>query len=343
MLRREAAAIERNLEAEVADIAPGTFAKALLVSNTELGVQTLIQAHGLGRVRTNMALFGVNDLRGDADDRLAYGQMLRSSARFGTNVAILNVRRDAWDAFEATPPEQRSIALWWSNDHVGQLITLLAWLCERHEDWSQSKMTAYVPSDGTVDIERVEQLLDAARISASVVAVEATPASLSTALGGATLALAPLRIRRGSAMGPFETPLGMLVESLPLAVLVLATDEVDLGAEPDESALAEIARLSDQLAREERRTAALDSEAARLLVDAESARLVADSVPDDVVLKERAEEANAAAVAAFRRYVGARTSCRDLEDDVAALDPAGSATALDPAIWQSASSRDAAS
>lgn len=341
VLRREAAAIERDLEKEVASISPGTFAKTLLVSDTELGVQTLVQSHGLGRIRTNLTLFGVNDLRGNDDDRLKYGQMLQSCVRFGTNVAVLNVREDAWRRFEDTPRSERSIALWWSDDHVGQLITLLAWLCEQHEDWSEVTVTAYVPSEETAeDIARVEMLLEAARIDAAVVRVEPTPAALSSALATATMALAPLRVRRGSAIGPFETPLGMLVESLPLAVLVLATEDVDLDAEPDESVLAEIARLSDQLAAQERQASALDAEAAQLLVAAETTRMSADAAPDDIAAQERAEQTNEQAVAAFRRYVTARSECRNLANDVAALDPAGSTTPLDPGIWQSASERD---
>ena len=188
-------------------------------------------------------------------------------------------------------------------------------------------------------IERVKQLLDTARIKANVERVDANPASLSTALGSATLALAPLRVRRGSAIGPFDTPLGMLVESLPLAVLALATDDIDLGAEPDESNLAEIARLSDQLAKLERRTATLDAEAAQLLVTAETARLAAEAAPNSDALRIEAEAANAEAVAAFRAYVTSRTECKDLEDDLAALDPAGATTTLHPGIWQSSSQR----
>ncbi len=343
--RREAEAVERDLIDEVEELVPGAFAKTLLVGDAEVGVQTLVQAHGIGKIETNLTLFGVRDLRGSDEDRLRYGQMLQNCVRFGTNVAVLNVRRDAWIEFEDTPPDERSIALWWSDDRVGQLITLLAWLCERDPAWSRAKMTAYVPStnehDGTEqdDIEHVETLLKKARISADVKRVEATPANLATALGEATLALAPLRVRRGSAIGPLDTPLGMLVESLPLAIMVLATDDVTLDAEPDESDLAEIARLSDQLAEEENKTAALDAEAGRLLVEAETARLAAEATPGNTALQQQAEEANENAVAAFRKYVTARTACRDLAADLAALDPAGITTTLEPSIWQSSTIR----
>ncbi len=338
--RRQADAVEDDLEREVQALVPGAFAKSLLVADPQIGVQTLVQAHGLGRVKTNMALFGVRDLRGTPDERAKYGQMLQNCVRFGANVAVLNVRRDAWERFEATPRSERTIALWWSDDQVGQLITLLAWLCTRDPSWAEAKITAYVPTDEEHDTDRVRELLDAARISADVQAVEGNPATLSEALSSATLALAPLRVRRGAAIGPFETPLGMLVEGLPLAVMVLATDEVSLNAEPDESDLAELARLSDQLDTAERKAAELDAEAGRLLVVAETMRMDHEAAPDDDVLHAAYDDAQENAVSAFRDYVNARTRARDIEDEITALDPSGAAREFDADIWRSSTERD---
>lgn len=337
--RREAAAVEKDLLAEVRDVAPGTFARAVLSADAAAGVQTLIQAHGLGQIRPNLALFGVRNLRGSDDERVSYGDMLQSSVRFGTNVAVLDVNQQDWREYEDTPRDKRSIALWWSDDQAGQLTSLMAWLIERHPEWSEATMTAYVPDADKAELERVRGILKAGRINAEVKQVDANPAALTTALGAATLALAPLRVRRGSALGPYDTPLGMLVESLPLAILVLAVDEIALNAEPDESALAEIARVSDQLSKLEERTRELDTEASRLLVAAETIRLEADANPDDAALHERADTAQREAVAAFRTYVNSRTQCHNLEQDLTTLDPAVATTALNPGIWRSSSSR----
>ncbi len=144
--RRQAREIEEDLGAEVDAIAEGAFARVLLVADDEVGVQTLVQAHGIGDVRANLTVFGVRDLRGDEADRQTYGSMLQNCVRFGTNVAVINVRDDAWERFTTTPREKRSIALWWSDDQVGQLITLLGWLCQRHRDWDGSSIVVYVPA-----------------------------------------------------------------------------------------------------------------------------------------------------------------------------------------------------
>ena len=337
--RQEAAAVELELIEEVHEVAPGGFARAVVSADPAAGVQTLVQAHGLGRVRPNLTLFGVHDLRGSDEERNVYGEMLQSCVRFGTNVAVLDVNQADWRRFEDTPRKEREIALWWSDDQAGQLTSLLAWLIERHEEWSEAKMIAYVPDADAAELERVSGILKAGRINAEVKRVDANPASLTTALGAATLALAPLRVRRGSALGPYETPLGMLVESLPLGILVLAIEEIALNAEPDESDLAEIARLSDQLAKLERKTSELDVEAGRLLVAAETIRLEADANPDDVALHEQADHAHEESIKAFRSYVNSRTQCHNLEQDLADMDPSGATTKLHPGIWQSSSAR----
>ena len=344
--RRQAREIEHDLDVELRDIARGAFARVLAVGDAEVGVQALVQAHGLGNVRTNLTVFGVHDLRGTETDRRTYGSMLQSAARLGTNVAVLNVRGDAWERFEATPAHERSIALWWSDDQVGQLITLLGWLCRRHDDWQESSTVVYVPApDDPAELPRIERLLEAARIPARVVPVDPTPAAFTAALGGATLALAPLRVRRGIAIGPFETPLGMLVESLPLAVMILATESLALDAEPDESQLAALARATDQAAEAARWVAELDGEAARLLVEAESLRLRLDGKGDgdgDVdgddrqVVEQQLAETEVAAAKAYRKYIDARSRRAELEARVAELDAAGGGTVdADPDIWRS--------
>lgn len=342
VLRKKVAGIEDDLEMEVDAAAPGAFARVLLVNDTEVGVQTLVQSHGIGNVRPNLTLFGVGDLRGSDVEQATYGQMLQSCVRFGANVAVLNVRDDAWRRFEETPRAERSIALWWSDDQVGQLITLLGWLCQRHEQWNEASIIVYVPrTDLLDDAGRVQAVLEAARIEATVIEVDETQAAFTNALSGSTMALAPLRVRRGKAIGPFETPLGMLVESLPLAVMVLATESVDLDAEADDGSLAVFAKASDQAKGAKKWVAELDEQAAILLVTAEAKRQQLDNVvsANDIEiigeLEEEVRDAEYAAAQAYRKYVDAKSRYRILEQRAEELDPARYSVTVDPTIWRS--------
>lgn len=350
VLRKKVAGIEVDLVKEVEVAAPGAFARVLLVNDADVGVQTLVQSHGLGNVRPNLTLFGVRDLRGTDSEQATYGQMLQSCVRFGANVAVLNVRDDAWERFEETPRSQRSIALWWSDDQVGQFITLLGWLCQRHEQWSGASIIVYVPRTDTPDgAGRVQAVLEAARIQAEVVEVDETQAAFTDALSGSTMALAPLRVRRGKAIGPFETPLGMLVESLPLAVMVLATESVDLDAEADDSSLAEFAKATDQAESAQKWVAELDEQAAILLVTAETKRQQLDNVVsanDTEMIAElevEVRDAEFAAAQAYRTYVDAKSRCRVLEHRAEELDPSRHSVTVDPMIWRSSTVKPASS
>ena len=343
-LRQRVPEIEADLASEVSRVAHGAFARAVLVENAELGVQTLIQSHGLGTVRPNTTLFGVRDLRGTNDEQEAYGRMLQGSVRFGMNVAVLNVDDDAWERFESTPRKERTIALWWSDDQVGQFVTLLGWLCQRHEHWRDASIIVYVPPVDDVDeVEHVKSILEAGRIDAEVREVDGTPASFAEAMASATMAMAPLRVHRGRAIGPFETPLGMLVESLPLAVMALATESVEIDAEADDGGYAEYAKAVEQADAARKWAGDLDNEAAVLMVRAESARQELETLretdpdADTASLEAFLEEIDSSARAAYRTYVDARSRCRVLEQRVEELDPSRLAPTADPSIWQSSS------
>lgn len=344
VLRRQAAAIEEDLAAEVDALVPGASARVLLVGDADSGVQSLIQSHGLGPIRPNTTVFGVRGLRGTDDNQRTYSQMLRNCVRFGTNVAVISVRDDAWERFESTPKNERSIALWWSDDQAGQLITLLGWLCQRHSDWEESSIVVHVTREEG-ELERIRGVLDDARIEASVHEVEPTPAALVDALGSATLAFAPLRVRRGVALGPFETPLGMLVESLPLAVMTLVSESVDLDAEADDEDLVELEKLTEQTEAARRRADELDAEAASLLVHAEALRIeLADLKAgsengDHSELEAELNETQNGASDAYRTYIDARARCVALESKLADLGPGADAADVDPDVWRSSVAR----
>ncbi len=345
IMRRQAGQIETELQREAAQMVRGTFARVVVVEDVGVAVQALVQSHGLGGIRPNLTLFGVANLRGTDEERQKYGRMLQTCIRFGTNVAVINVRDDAWERFDSTPAHERSIALWWSDDMVGQLITLLGWLCTRHDDWSDGSIIVYVPQMADSDEKsRIEQVLEDARIEATVVEVDPTPAAFTAALGAATLALAPLRVRNGSATGPFDTPLGMLVESLPLAAMILATESIDLDAEADEGAHAEFARAAERASEARKWVAELDAKAATLLVSVEALRLELEAVDpgDDAAadaLRTRLAEAEAEGASAYRQYVDAKSRSRQLERRADELDPERLSHSLDPGIWRSSADR----
>jgi len=337
-LRRQAAEIEADLTRELAEITPGSYARVVAAGDLEVGVTTLIQSHGIGDVRANLSVFGARDLRGTENEQQEYGHMLQSCARLGTNVAIVLADDGDWERFETTPPDQRTISLWWSDDQLGKLITLMAWLCKRDEAWQQAKVIAHVPAiDDQAEHDRIVALLAEARITAEVVDVEPTVAALVTSLAEATLVLAPLRVSQGRALGPFGSPMGTLIESLPLAIMVLATQEIELTSQSD-NVLAELARATERAEEQRHRVAELDLTAARLLVDAEQAHIDTEAASladhDQALAHEKAAQLEARN--AFRLYIDAKTRLDILNRHIDELDPHHSEHDPHPSIWQSA-------
>jgi DNA-binding LytR/AlgR family response regulator len=68
----------------------------------------------------------------------------------------------------------------------------------------------------------------------------------------ASLVFMPLRLRGDLPMGPFDEQLDATLEPLPVVVLVLAAEDLDLDAEPEEGTAADAARLLDALSDAER-------------------------------------------------------------------------------------------
>jgi len=338
--RERADEIEADLGAETAKVAPGSYARVLAVADPAAAIPVLVQSQGVGSLKPNLTIFGIHDLSEPTEDSEHYGEMLRSCVRHGTNVAIVNTRDDAWERFAATPGDQRTLAVWWADDQVGQLLTLLAWLTQRHEAWRHSTITVYVPADDTGDPEHdpvhVASILEGARIDASVVAVDSTPAGFIDAMSGATFALAPLRVRRKVATGPFETSMRMIVESLPLSVLTLASETLDIDAQPDESQLAAFARARDEADAGESWVEELDAAAAMLLVEAEASRIARDGATTDAEraqLALRVADAEEAASVAYRKFIDARVRQFARRERASRLDPHRVGHELDPDIW----------
>jgi len=107
--------------------------------------------------------------------------------------------------------------------------------------------------DSSETAEALQRTLDEARIEAEAVLVEnAGPAEVATRSADASLVFLPFRLRGSQPLGPFDGALEDLLEPLPVTALVLAAEDIDLDAEPEEGTAAEAARILDALADADR-------------------------------------------------------------------------------------------
>ena len=85
----------------------------------------------------------------------------------------------------------------------------------------------------------------------------------------------PFQLKRDRSVGPFGEPVENIIEHLPSVAMVLAAEDIDLEAEPEEGKAADMASVLDQLADAEKKAqkAEKKAEMASLALDEKLAQL----------------------------------------------------------------------
>ncbi len=332
MVRKIAGRIDLELQQELSDREGTIYGRVLAADTLDGGVSAMLQAHGIGSLRANMVLTSWFEDDCDRENAVDHGSMIHTAIRHGCNVGIVHTPDAGWArlyhaAGGSTAP---TIRVWWSDDHTGQLLTMLAWMCTRGSMWNGAGIEVLVESDDVVDRDRVATLIDEARLSATVAGL-ASPSDFSRLTQSADLVFAPVRVRHGQPLGPGDLPLDNLVGDLGVAVFAHAPSPFELDVQPDDTDLAAVAAAHDRASELSARAEQLSQEAATLLVTAELARMDAqDGHTSDV---EATEAAEAAARRAQRTYVDARTRADEAWRLVRELDPNAATDAPKPDDW----------
>ncbi|MBN2468549.1 MAG: amino acid permease [Deltaproteobacteria bacterium] len=267
---------EAELRADIAKHNSKAFPLALVSPNIPEGIHTLVQAFGVGPLRVNTAVFNwVEHLPGRffglGEER--YGNFLRSAFRFGCNIIVLDVKEEEWATLDTLPPKDRRIDVWWWGDATSQLVLLLAYLMKRSEDWDGAKIRVLAADYERKTKKAKEELktrMEEVRIEAEPkVIVNARAETIKKESGDATIVLLPFRLRGNQVLGPFGDKIEDLLPALPMTALVLAAEDIDLEAEPEDGKAGETARLLDELSDSERKLREAEKEASKALETAE--------------------------------------------------------------------------
>ncbi|UCF92777.1 MAG: amino acid permease [Desulfobacterales bacterium] len=261
---------EEELRKDIAENGVDAFPLVMVAPSVAQGIHTLVQAYGIGPLKANTVLLnwfeqppeGIHSIR-----EVVYGRGLRTAFRFGCNIIVLNAKEDEWTQLQTLPSQERRIDIWWWDDATSHLMLLLAYLITRSEAWEEATIRVLAPcgdqsSDET--IEALRQKLDEARIEADPLVIAAVDGdAIATHSSGAALVFLPLRIRSNQPLGPFGEPLADLLRRLPMAALVLAAEDIELDAEPEEGQAGETAAALDALADAEKHALEAEKEAAK--------------------------------------------------------------------------------
>jgi hypothetical protein len=175
-------------------------------------------------------------------------------------------------------------------------------------------------------MEGLQKTLQEIRISAEPEIVENADLKLIIEhSSGSTLVFLPFRIRDKRLRGPFDEEVEDLLSKLRLVALVLAAEDIDLEAEPEEGKAGELAAALDALTDAENRAKKARKEAEKAAQKAQDKikALEAEELhKDDELIKSKFEDslkAKEEAEKAARRAAKALAKAKDAADEAEKL------------------------
>lgn len=238
-----------RLEQELRDDGSKAFPLVVVGADVDQMLSAVIQVAGVGPLRVNTVI--ANWPRGDSAfyeplGLAGFGRSVATAFRLGTNLLLLDSDAREWDTLQAVPSGRRVIDVWWRDTPTGELMLLLAFLMMRSDAWGRSGIRLIAaPDDGETEPQcrsRLAARLERIRIPADAVVVadrdETTVVATSQA---SAMVFMPFRIHGGRFYSPFGWEIGDALPRLPITALVLAAEDVDLDADPDDAEAAHAA------------------------------------------------------------------------------------------------------
>ena len=245
---------EKKLRQDIIKDGAQAFALAVVAPTLHAGIQSIVQAYGVGALKANTIL--VNWL-GQSSNRVLdrhdqeFGRNLRTARFYGCNLVILNAKEDKWAKLIEIDKQDRYIDVWWWNDDSSRLMLLMAYLMTRSEQWSDARIRLLAGSDsktGDQILDSLKSMLEEVRIEAEPILVENAEAdTIAEYSADSDLVFLPFRLKENRAVGPFGNPMQDTLFLLPVVAMVMAAEDIDLDAEPEEGEVGEMAQLQDKL------------------------------------------------------------------------------------------------
>jgi hypothetical protein len=230
-----------ELKEEIRECGCEAFARVVRVQDRDTGIPVLLESFGIGPLRANLVLLNWFDPGSEADEEglRTYGQYVKMALAASCNMVIYQGSPKDAERSAALEPQEHRIDLWYSDDATGHLMLMLAYLMTRSDEFEEATIRLLAPRPERVSEARwraqLEKMLEEVRIDATIEipagADDATVREMST---DATVVYLPLRLSRGTPRSPATKDLAGIVQALPQTALVLAAEDIDLDAEPEE-------------------------------------------------------------------------------------------------------------
>jgi amino acid transporter len=206
------------------------FPAVLVAASRVDGIKALVQCHGVGAVRPNLALFGWTR---DPEHMVEFGGLLRTIAELDRNIVI--VRTEDPEADPWLPP-RGPVDVWWRGKDNGHLMVLLGHLLTLNDAWRGRELRLLRVIANEAGQEETEQhlrmLLRAARITATprvVVSDDPIEAIHRESADSAAVFLGFMPPEEGKEIA-FGENMTRLMEGLGTIIIVWSAGEVRLEA-----------------------------------------------------------------------------------------------------------------
>ncbi|HSO20425.1 MAG TPA: amino acid permease, partial [Desulfosarcina sp.] len=283
-----------------------------------LAMGILIQSAGMGPLRPNTVVINWPGESGSVGSIGAYTYVktLRLIFRQGKNLVILRYDAESWRRLEDAPRQGRRIDVWWQGDASSRLMLLLGHLMTRKAPWDKTTLRVLTTGDGArirAEKEALKKILEDIRIDAEVWVVKDFSAEVIVEESAdAAFVLLSMKIEQNRILDPTGKSFERSLPRLPVSAVVMAAEDIDLDAAPEEGLPAQIALAADALDRARKKAEAAEKLAAEKKADLDmlSDRLKAleDKGVDGAVpleahksLKKELKEAGNDAEKAYRR------------------------------------------
>ena len=278
MLRLKAET-QLQLQQDIAKNKSKAFPLVIVAPDFPTGIQSLIQSYGIGSLKANTILLNWHEHVPKPTISLyeqGLGLNLRAAFLQGCNIILLDAKPDKWDALVKMAANDLRIDVWWWGDATSRLMLLLAYLMTRTEKWSTARirlMAVASEDKSPPTTESLQEMLDDARIEAEPLVIENPEAdTIAEYAEESALVFLPCRIQADKVVDPFGGSLESLLFLLPLVAVVLAAEDIDLDAEPEEGKAADIAAAIDAVEDAKKTAAKAAKEAAEAAETAEKVK-----------------------------------------------------------------------
>lgn len=289
----------------------------------------LIQSSGIGPLRPNTIVVNWFGESGKAIPGIAainYVKNLRIMFRLGKNLVVLHSDQETWRRLLSVPQGEKRIDVWWQNDATSRLMLLYAHMMTLNPSWEKAHIRVLTKGTG-VNLEKekdnLKKTLEDVRIEAEGVVLESVdPEVIVEHSKNASLVFLPLSFKDNRIMDATGKSLSRFLPKLPVSALMLASQDIDLDAQPEEGAAAKMAAATDALkkAQEKAAVAEKDVEKERKKSDKLKVRLTemeqkgksgAIDLEKRNTLKNELETSENKLEKAFRRAAKARVKADD--------------------------------